>query len=180
MSDHLPAVAGAVDTIDQTGGVAALRQALAHVDDQRKALAEAGDIDSLAHGWNQIRPLLADLRALTEAIEADLARLMPDKLHEVPGVGVLERRKGTDRKAWDWPELLPLLIHLYVDPDGTGEMPDAGEVMERMKSLIVDVIGVVPSKGPKVTPLKALGVPVDEYCESKPGRVSVQLHGGDK
>lgn len=167
-------------TVESGGGVEQLRYALAQVDDQRKALAEAGDIDSLAHGWNQLRPLLADLKSISEAIERDLADLMPDKLHEVPGVGVLERRKGTDRKAWDWPELLPRLIRSCVDPDGTGEIPDAGEVIERMRSLIVDVIGVTPSKGPRVRPLRDLGFEPDEWCESKPGRVSVQLHGGDK
>lgn len=177
--NNLPIRTGTIETAP-TGGVDHLRRALAQVDDQRKALAEAGDIEALAHGWNQIRPLLADLKSVTEAIEADLAALMPTKTVEIPGVGVLERRKGQDRKAWDWPELLPLLIRMYVDPDGTGEMPGPAEVIDRMRELIVDVIGVTPSKSPKVRPLREMGIDPDEFCESKPGRVSVQLHGGDK
>ena len=165
---------------DAPSGVHQLRQALAHVDDQRKQLAEAGDLDALAHGWNQIRPLLADLRGLADAIEADIAGLMPSKTHEVPGVGVLERRRGTSRKAWDWDQLLPLLIRLHVDPDGTGEIPGPAEVIDRMRGLIEDVIGVTPSKGPRVRSLRDLGIDPDEYAETSPGRTSIQLHGGER
>lgn len=157
-----------------------LRHSIAAADDQRAALAEAGDLDALAPALPTIRALCQDLAALERALEDDVARLMPAKTVEVPGVGVLERRKGRDRRAWDWPSLLPLLIRAYVDPDGTGEMPDAGEVVARMRELIVDVIGVTPSKGPKVRPLRELGIDPDEYAETRPGRVSVQIHGGER
>lgn len=154
-----------------------LRHGLAQLDDQRAALAEAGDLDTLAAGLVALTALSRDLRVLTQAVEGDVARLMPAKRHEIPGLGVLERRKGTDRKAWDWDALLPLLIRSYVDPSGTGEMPDAAEVMDRMRELIVDVIGVTPSKGPRVTPLKEMGIDPDEYAETTPARTSVQIHG---
>lgn len=169
-----------VPTAATPDGIVRLRRSLAVLDDQRAALAEAGDLDALASGLAQLEPILRDLRDLARAIEDDVARLMPAKTVEVPGVGVLERRKGTDRRAWDWPSLLPLLIRAYVDPDGTGEMPDAGEVVARMRELIVDVIGVTPSKGPRVRQLRELGLDPDEWCESSPGRTSVQIHGGER
>lgn len=155
-----------------------LRHGLAQLDDQRAALAEQGDLDTLAAGYVALTALLGDLRDLARAVEDDVARLMPSKRVEIDGLPVLERRRGADRRAWDWDTLLPLLIRLYVDPDGTGEMPDAVEVIDRMRELIVDVIGVTPSKGPKVTPLKEMGIDPDEYAESKPGRQTVQIHRG--
>lgn len=164
----------------RASGVDALRAAIHAADVQRTELAEDGDYETLVHGLAQLLPLRRDLSDLLRAVEDDIARLMPSKTVEVEGVGVVERRKGTDRKKWDWDSLLPLLIRLWVDPDGTGEMPAAPEVVERMKALITDVVGTTPSKGPKVTPLRAAGVDPDEYCESSPGRVSVQIHGGER
>lgn len=168
-----------VPTAATPDGIVRLRRSLAVLDDQRAALAEAGDLDALAIGLAQLEPILRDLRDLARAIEDDVARLMPAKTVEVPGLGMVERRRGTDRKSWDWEGLLPTLIRLVVDPDGTGEMPDAGEVVSRMRALISEVIGVTPSKGPRVRQLRELGLDPDEWCESSPGRVSVQIHGGE-
>lgn len=157
-------------------GLAALREAILAVDDQRQALAEAGDLDNLARGLAQLRTLVGDLRQLAAATEDDVARLMPAKRVEVEGVGAIERRKGTDRRSWQWDDLLPLLVRLYLDPDLTGELPDAAEAVERMKALIVEVVGVTPSKGPRITPLRELGIDPDEYAEVTPGRTTVQIH----
>lgn len=168
-----------LDTPAGPGALDMLRRGLAQLDDQRAALAAAGDLDTLAAGLVSLTALLDDLRELARAVETDVAALMPEKRHEVPGLGVLERRKGTDRKSWDWETLLPTLIRMYVDPDGTGAIPDPVEVMDRMRELIVDVLGVTPSKGPRVTPLREMGLDPDEYCATTPGRVSVQVHGGN-
>lgn len=164
------------DALHQQPALTTLRQAIAAVDEQRQALVEAGDLHNLAHGLAQIGALLGDLRQLQTAVEADVAALMVDKKVEIDGLGVIERRKGTDRKAWDWPSLLPLLIRSEVDPEGTGELPAAPVVVEAITRVIVDVIGVTPSKGPKITGLRARGLDPDEWAETSPGRVSVQIH----
>lgn len=158
-----------------------LRHAVAALDDQRAALAETGDWETLVYGLASLAPLLRDLRDLERAIKSDIAGLLPSKQVTVEGVGVVERRNGgSDRKDWDWERLLPTLIRLYVDPDGNGEVPEPGEVMDRMRKLIVDVIGVTPSKGPKITPLREMGLDPDEWCASIPKPPSVQIHGGEK
>lgn len=170
LPEHVPAPTG----LDQ------LRRSLDGLDTQRQALADAGDLDTLAVGLAQLKPLLTELSTLRDAIEADVAALMPEPRHEVPGLGVLERRRGSVRRSWDWDHLLPLLVRSYVDPDGTGEIPEAGEVVERLRALITEVIGVTPSKGPRITALRERGVDPDEHCESRPGKTSVQIHGGEQ
>jgi hypothetical protein len=157
-------------------GLARLREAILAVDDQRQQLAEQGDLDNLARGLVQLKTLLGDLRQLSQAVEDDVARLMPAKRVEVEGVGAIEKRKGTDRKSWQWDDLLPVLVRLYLDPELTGELPSSSEAVERMRALITEVIGVTPSKGPRLTPLRAAGIDPDEYAETSPGRTTVQIH----
>jgi hypothetical protein len=84
----------------------------------------------------------------------------------------LERRKGTDRKQWRWDEVMaaawPALVARH-----EGSMLDA----------LDDLLALLPltaSNGPRVTPFRDLGFDPDEFCESKPGRMSVQVIGGEK
>lgn len=112
----------------------------------------------------------------TEDMSKVIAAAMPDRRCEVPGLGVVERRVGKDRTQWDWDALLPKVVRCYLDPDGTGEFPDDPMVaVDRMRTMAEDVIGLTPSKSPKLTPLRAIGIDPDEFCESKPGRVSIQI-----
>ena len=105
-----------------------------------------------------------------------IADAMPDRRIEVPGVGVVERRQGKERRAWDWDALLPQVTRCYMDPDGTGEFPtDPLIAVDRMQAMAEDVIGLTPSKAPRLSPLRGLGIDPDEFCESKPGRVSLQI-----
>lgn len=154
-----------------------LRRIITALDTQRSELREAGDLNSLAYGLAQVRALMADLRYIAELVETDVADLMPDRNVDIDGLGRIERRKATDRKSWDWDQLLPRLIRLAIDPDGTGELLDGADLMEAMKGIITDVIGVTPSKSPRITALRAQGIDPDEYAETKPGKSSVQIHG---
>lgn len=86
-------------------------------------------------------------------VEQALVDVMPDKRLDLDGLPPLERRQGTTRKAWDHDRLVPLVVRLALDPDGTGEFPtDPIDVMDR-------VVGALT----KVYPFT-------------PGRVSVQIH----
>lgn len=156
-----------------------LHQIIGALDQQRQMLSDRGDLDGLSLGLDQLRTLLADLRDLAQLVEADVANMMPAKTWEVEGVGTLERRTSAVRKSWDWDRLLPTLIRLSIDPEQTGEMPDAPELIARFSQLVADVIGVTPSKGPRVAALKSLGLQPDEWCEASPGRTTVQIHGAD-
>lgn len=169
------------DALHGSPGLTALRRAIADVDTQRQDLVDAGDLHNLAHGLAQLAAILGDLRQLKDAVEADVASLMEAKKVEVPGLGVIERRKATTRKAWDWPSLLPALVRGDLDPDGTGELPAAGEVVDTLVTLIQEVIlGGGTSKAPLVGGLKARGFDPDEWAECSPGRTTVQIHADVK
>lgn len=164
--------------VAEPDGITALRHAIARADQQREALHEAGNLDALAAGLHHLIPLLRDLRILHQSVMDDVANLMPSPQWDVEGVGRLERKQATDRRSWDWEALWPALVRNELDPDGTGELPAVAEVVEAMTRLAVDVIGLTGSKAPRVTELRKRGLQVDEWCESKPGKVSVVITDG--
>lgn len=182
MTDHLPVPqdrapepAGGVTLVD------ALRLALAKADDQRQALADAGDIANLAYGLTQLKVLADDLRTLLRDVEANVADLMDAKLVELPEVGItLERKRGTDRRSWDSMALLQEVIRRSVDPDGTGELPPVGEVIQRLHDGVSACVPVTGSLGWRVGALRAIGLDPDEWCETSPGRTSVIVRGGEQ
>lgn len=152
-----------------------LRAAMLHVDERRIELAEAGDFEALAFGLVALKALLDDLKILTRSIEDNIVGLLPAKRVEVDGLGVLERKRGNARKAWDSEELLGRVIRLAVDPDGTGELPPAGEVLERLRSTLAAVVPFTGSLGWRVTALRELGLDPDEWCHTEPGRLGLQI-----
>jgi hypothetical protein len=167
-------------TPEHSDALRALRRIITELDAERASLVEAADLDKLAIGLSAIRTLIGDLRMLADATEANVVELMPQRRYEIEGLGTLERRKGTDRKAWEWESLWPLLVRPTLDPDGTGELPDLPTTVASLTSLTQEVIGLTPSKQPRVTALRAMGVDPDDWCEVSPGRTSVQIHGAAK
>jgi hypothetical protein len=149
------------------------------LDGFRSKLAEVGDTPRLAFGLDRVRELRRILGDLERAIEGDVATLMDGKTETVDGLGTLERRKGTDRKAWQSDDLLRRLVRDAVDPEHTGEMPSASEVLDAVVSTVTECAPITGSLGWRVTALKARGIDPDEWCESKPGRTSVQIHKAD-
>ena len=165
------------DSLDQPQDpLLTLRRAIAQLDQQRHDLAAAGNLHTLAAGLAQLRALTGDLRQLAQHVEDDVAALMPDKQVEIPGVGVIERRKGTDRRKWQSEDLLRTLIRDEIDPDGTGELPDAGTVLQSVMTVVTECVPITGSLGWRVTKLRERGIDPDEWAECTPGRVTVQIH----
>lgn len=155
------------------------RTTIEYLDECRAALAEAGDTPRLAFGLDRVRELRRALADLERDIEGSVAELMDSKTETVDGLGTLERRRGTDRKAWDSVDLLHRIVRQAVDPEGTGELRADPQVLEDILDAIEACVPITGSLGWRVTALKARGFDPDEYCESKPGRTSVQIHKAD-
>lgn len=158
--------------------VMALRQVIAQLDTQRSELAEAGDIDSLAHGLAQVRQILGDLRTLASGIEDDVVALMPAKTYTVEGVGTLERRRGSDRKRWQSDDLVTRLVtEALVDENGEVRHSTPVEGAAAAVGVLLACAPFTASMGWRVTALRDHGIDPDEWCEVTPGRTSVQIHG---
>jgi hypothetical protein len=147
---------------------------------QAGELAAAGETGMLAFGLDRVRELRRVLGDLERAVEGHVAGLMDGKTETIDGLGTLERRKGTDRKAWQSDDLLRRVVHSmpWVDPE-TGEMLERDLLVDAVLEAISACVPITPSLGWRVTALKARGIDPDEWCESKPGRTSVQIHKAD-
>lgn len=176
--ESLPAV---VDAAPATADpITLLREVLAQADTQRANLAAAGDGETIARAIPLLKALYGDLATLIRSCEDDVVAWMPDRKVEIDGLGVLERKKATDRRQWDSERLLGIVARIALDPDATGEIPaDPIEVLDRLTEAITKAMPITGSLGWRVTALREMGLDPDDYCEATPGRVGLQIHGGD-
>lgn len=152
-----------------------LSAALVAVDERRAELADAGDWQALAYGLAGLKKITAEIRLFADAVETDVYRLLPSKREVVDGLGVVERRQGATRRKWQSEELLGQVLRLALDPDGTGELPPAGELLARIRSALLETVPFTGSLAWRVTALRELGLDPDEWCEKTPGRKAVQI-----
>lgn len=146
-------------------------------------LYEAADYDALAWNLVNIGTALRGLRDLHRAVEDALVEIAPwsGGVLEVDGLPLLERKGGADRKGWDWVPVRAEVRKALLDPKRNG-----GEVLTEEQAAAVDatldlmfeVAPLTASNGPRVKALRNLRLDPDEFAEVKPGRVSVQIHGG--
>lgn len=176
MSDLEPL--GTPDRVRAMEGIAA---AILAADQTRRELAEAGDWESLAWGLDRLRAIRAAFGDVIQATETDVAELMPSKRETIDGLGTIERRKGSTRKKWESAELVRRLVRDALDPDGTGEIPESvPEAVEAAVGALVECAPFTSSMGWRVGPLRDRGIDPDEWCETTPGRVTIQFHQADE
>ena len=139
----------------------------AHAADE---LAAQGDLDGLALWLAQARHMRRSLGDIERILEDHTATLMRTKRYEHPTLGVLERRKGADRKNWDWEALRPAVFAVLLTRH-------EGSVLDALDAFFADVFTLTPSKAPKLSGVRNLHLDPDEFCEVSPGRTSVQIMG---
>jgi len=149
-------------------------------------LIEAGDLEAAAY-------LYVNVLVRVKQAASDLAREGETALAEFgpwsggvwqpEGLPILEVRQGAERKKVQWEELLPYLRRHVLDPEGVGQFP-GDEVVEAVDEAFDVLFRVAPLTGstkPRVTEiepiLETFERTLDEFCETSPGRVSVQIHG---
>lgn len=154
-----------------------LRGAIGAMDERRAELVEAGDWEGLVVGLSSMRRLSADLRALADLVERDVAELLPERRVELEGVGVIEKQKRTTRRAWESDRLLAAVVRKALDPEGTGEIPYSP--MEAVAALTGALTAVVPftgSLGWRVTALRDMGFEPGDFCEETDAGYGVRIH----
>lgn len=149
--------------------------------------SQAGDVDDALldlnpDTWEQAVLLLHHLRlarqtlaAAESKVETLAARLMAEARvfdgAEVDGIGVVQRRNGGKRKQWDHEGLAKKVMDTHLEANA-GELPLPWEVRDWLLEALA------PSYW-RVGVLKKLGVDVDDYVTTEPGRPTVQITTND-
>lgn len=153
--------------IDDTSAIITAR-GLHHVIDELDTEAQhaidGADVEELAHLHVALTKAKQRLATICTIVEQVLVDVMPDKRLELPGLPVLERRRGTDRKAWQYEDVIAALTRLA-----------EGDLAALLDHLLA-CAPITPSMQWRVGELRARGIEPDEFCTTKPGRVSIQVH----
>lgn len=132
---------------------------------------------------------LAELRSVRKAIadwelvlETYIADSLGRNVTTVEGVGTVQVRYGTDRKAWATHDLLRAVLDSRMPPDCNGEAhpSDDGEATVKGEAVRVSpdasrILQVWNLGTPRVTALRERGIDPDEFAETTPGKVTVTI-----
>lgn len=86
----------------------------------------------------------------------------------VDGLPVAKVTRGRDRKSWDARGVSRSVIDCHMTERGFEPPSDPWEVAE----WLLEVLGVGYAR---VTPLRTMGLDPEDFCESSPGKISVQF-----
>lgn len=120
------------------------------------------------------------LGGIVRDVEVATAKAMPADDVRV-GTMVVERHRGSDRKAWqheDWQRDVRAKVLRAAGLAGAqGVLTAEGEVVEAgvLYDVLAAVQGVHGAAGPKVTGLRGLGLDARDYCETTAGAWHVKV-----
>jgi hypothetical protein len=125
-----------------------------------------------------VRGARQQLATLEAIVERHAAQAMTDKRIEWSG-GYAERRRGAKRKEWLHDDLAHAVTRASIVDPATGELPaeDVRRVVEQAVSGLMNACA--PSYW-RVGQLGQMGIDVDDYCHSEPGRTTVEVHLGSE
>lgn len=142
------------------------------IGDLQTELAATDDRDELVRLLVYIRDLRADLAMVAKDAERELLARAGERRWVVEGTGEVAVRKATKRSHWDNDGLTRCLVALALDERivdvETGEYEPAWEAVAR-------VLSECSRPSWRVTPLRARGLAVDEFCSETDQGWSVEL-----
>lgn len=134
------------------------------------------DRDEAIIQLRDLRKIISDLRVVESLLVSRVASLMKDEQRlAVPGVGVVERKSGTQRKAWDHDRILSLVASRAADDaydKETGSIPPLGVVAQHVAEAVARAAGISYWK---VTVLKELGISANDFCDVTYGLPSILI-----
>jgi len=155
-----------IDHTPARSAIAVLQAALNQMVNDIDALAEAGDLEALAHGYAELDQFVRAARDVRNHAEDHIARLMPSRVVNLGDEVTLERHQGTVRRQWQSVELLRHLVGGQLVDAATGE-----DVTDRL----VACLPLTGSLGWRAGALRDHGVDPDQWCETSPARPTVSV-----
>lgn len=153
---------------------APIRRAIDGILDSAEELAESDDLAGLARllrGMRLLRsallaPILDDLSVLDRQVEDMLSSRMSTKELEVPGVGLVERRRKYGSVSWDGQGLMLRISREMIDTE-------SGEIVRSIPLEVAKLClpqATAPSATWKAQGLQASGIDPDDYRSRQPDR----------
>lgn len=134
---------------------------------------EDADLGTLVLALRELRTIARAIRMFDDDLTERIADGVEGPYADLDGIGIVQVKKGSQRKSWKHDELFTLVARKAVEDPGadheTGEVFGPAEAVTRA---FKDCAGIAYWK---VTGLKARGIDPDEYAETLPGKRSVIL-----
>lgn len=138
---------------------------------RRAADLDAIHVQEKAYSLKLLREQFTILRQIEAGLERSIAADFKGNgwrdPHELPGVGIVEVRRSTERRAWQHDRVRSDWLNAYLTTL-EGEIPDPAEIRDAF-------LKVASVSQYKVTGLRQLGLDAENYCESSPGTPRVVL-----
>jgi hypothetical protein len=132
---------------------------------------ESSTVQEAAQTLANLRVHIAALRQCEAGLERWIATCFREEGWrdpvELPGIGMVEVRRSTTRRAWDWPELKTAWLNAYTASTG-GEVTDPADIRDALFESFSVSAG-------KVGGLRELGIEVSDYSSCEPGTPRVVL-----
>jgi hypothetical protein len=139
--------------------------ALDELDQEAQIAVDDGDAEELARSFVALHDAKRRLDLIHRTLEEALAEALPFGVTEIPGLPPVEKKQGRERTKWDPDAVIAAL---------------ARRARGDLLTLLDDIKAcapITPSMKWRVRELRGRGIDPDEFCESLPGRLSVQIHG---
>lgn len=134
---------------------------LVAIDEARRSLVDAKDVNDLLDLLLTLREVKSEFDLLVREVEDDCARLMRKKFVTTPQLTAERSPGGYNRSNWQSRDLAKKII-----ADGDFDHPqDVADMLFELAAVSYW----------RVTKLRELGIDPDEWCDSAPGRSTVQV-----
>lgn len=134
--------------------------------------ADRYDRDELVRILVGVRERRAELAAFASEVEADLLAQAGERSWVVDGLGEVRVRKQTKRNEWDSEGLTRVLVARALDERILNE--DTGEY-EASHEAVARVISECARPSWRLTPLRARGIQIDEFCTERDAGWGIEL-----
>jgi len=163
-----------VKALDDLGATLTdLAEAVARLSDDVPAALDVDDsseaVVRLLADLREQRKQLAEMEAYVEAAAVKRLKYGQQQVGEF----IAEVKGGKDRKSWQHDDLAWAVCRPIAVNENTGEVvTEIAEIIDQVRSRLLNCAQV---SGWRVTQLRPLGIDPERYCESTPGRKTVQV-----